>query len=175
MSTVYRTSLTYRNSTSYSGGTSFHTGYRQHIGYRGTILYRGIIAIQVARPFADTLVGSWTTAPLFSKINEAFADDSTFISSPTLPSGEYCEVRLSSLGDPLSSGSHTVRYRYQRSVSLGLPVSLTVSLLQGVVLLASVTHNNIPFGWTDGFFILPTNVADLITNYSDLRLRFKAN
>jgi hypothetical protein len=74
---------------------------------------------QFARPDADASAGSWTTAPLWSKIDEATASDTDFIFSNNNINGDVCEVSLSNVTDPAASTGHVVRYRYRKSASAG--------------------------------------------------------
>jgi hypothetical protein len=130
-------------------------------------------SVQLVRPISDITVGGWTTAPLWSKIDEVSADDTDFITSTGSAVADVSEVLIGSLSDPASSTGHKVRYRYQKDTGVGT-VNLTVRLMQGTTEIASWTHTNIANGWTTVEQTLTSGQADSITNYADLRLRFES-
>src|SRR3970040_543328 len=62
----------------------------------------GIVsAQQYARPAADITLGSWTTSPLWSKIDETSFDDADFIHS-TGAGETFSEIRTADVTDPVS-------------------------------------------------------------------------
>lgn len=142
---------------------------------------------QYGRPSADTNnPGNWTPTPstpttLYDKLDEATADDTDYISSPTAPASAVYVTKLSTLEDPLSSTGHIIRWRRQKSASGGAQIDLTVQLRQGYVnegsqgtLITSQSDANIPATWTTATYTLSAAEADAITNYGDLYLRFVA-
>jgi len=137
---------------------------------------------QFGRPISDVSTGSWTTTTLWSRIDEVTASDTDFIQSANNPSNDTCEVALtSSLTDPSSSASHTVRYRANYTTSGGgSPPTITLEcrLMQGTTQIATQT-TTLSTGsaavWQDLTFTLSGAQADSITDYTDLRLRFIAN
>ena len=126
---------------------------------------------QFLRPNADVTVNDWTTAPLWSSIDEAVASDTDFISSDTGTSNA-CEVGLLDATDPLSSTGHIVRYRYRKNAASGNARDITVSLYEGATLIAEQTHTGISEVFTAGAFTLTATQADAIVNYNNLQLRF---
>jgi hypothetical protein len=136
-------------------------------------------SVQFARPASDQSVGSWTPTPsspttLYDKIDESSANDSDYIESPDSPSAATTVVKLSGLGDPLSSANHTLRYRYQKNASTG-SMDLTVQLRQGTTeVIAEWIHTNISNAWTTTSQTLTTDQADYITDYSNLHVAFIA-
>lgn len=144
---------------------------------------------QFGRPSADTYNSDgWTeddgtSDALYGEIDEVAADDGDYIRSALTPTADVYVCKLSNLEDPLSSSSHTVRYRYGKDSSSGDQIDLTVQLRQGYVnegtpgtLIATVgTHTNIASGWTAGSYTLSGGEADAITDYTSLYLRFVAN
>lgn len=124
---------------------------------------------QFARPDADVSTGTWTTTPLWSKIDEVSADDTDFIQSST--NADACEVSLTNVTDPVSSSSHILRWRRRAS---GAP-SCTVALYQSTTLIASFTDTGISAGFADQSYTLSGSEADAITDYTDLRIRFTLN
>lgn len=149
------------------------TVYRSTTGYRAPIPYRGVVS-QYAIPSSDTSVGSWVTAPLWSKIDETTPNDSDVITSPANPVAAACKVKLSNLVDPQSSTGHIVRYRYQKGASGGQAMGLTIKLMQGNTVIAQHTDSNIGNGWTTSSFTLSSGEANSITDYTDLHLQFEA-
>jgi hypothetical protein len=135
---------------------------------------------QLARPISDVAAGSWTTQSggttnLYATIDEASASDADYIRSSASPATpDIAKVRLGSLTDPLASTGHIVRYRYQKSVSGGDAIDLTVRLQQGATQIAAWTHANIANGFVDAAQTLTGGEADAITDYATLDLWFEA-
>lgn len=123
---------------------------------------------QTARPDSD-ITTDWTTAPLWSKIDEAVADDADFITDST--SGHVAEVTLTDVTDPNSSSNHIVYWRHRS----GTNPNVTIALYQGTTLIASTVASTTVAAFTDINFTLSGAEADAITDYSDLRLRFTNN
>jgi hypothetical protein len=123
---------------------------------------------QFARPDAD-ITTDWTTTPLWSKVDEASADDADFIQDST--SGHVAELNLSDVSDPVSASTHVVRWR-RRS---GTSPNVTIALYQGATLIASSTDTTTSGSFADASFTLSGAEADAITDYTDLRLRFTNN
>jgi RHS repeat-associated protein len=138
----------------------------------------GSLATQFARP--DGLASSsGTWVGTFASINEVTANDANFIASPTSPTtSHFYEVSLSDVDPPSTTTGITFRYRYAKSGNnSGKTINLTVELRQGTTVIAAQTHNNIPgvtgSGWQLGTLTLTPTQAAAITNYADLRLRFR--
>lgn len=137
--------------------------------------------VQIARPTSDVAAGAWTTqaggtSNLYATIDESVASDTDFIKSSASPAtADIVKIQLGTLTDPVSSTGHKVRYRYQKSVSGGDQIDLTVRLVQGAATtIATWTHTNIANGWTDAEQTLTSGEANAITDYADLRLWFEA-
>jgi|SRR6478735_513138 len=133
---------------------------------------------QYARPSADITLNAWTTQSgattnLWSALDEVDASETDYVSqaSPGANNNLY-EVRLSTVTTPLINRYHLVRYRYRKSQALGNVRNVTVGLYQGTTLIASNVHNDITVVWTEGAFLLTVAQAALITDYTNLRLRF---
>ncbi len=143
-----------------------------------TGIANGSFAAQLARP--DGLAGSnGTWSGTFAAINEVTPNDATFLASPAGPTTtNYYEVSLGDVDPPGNRTGITVRYRYAKSGNdAGQTINLTVELRQGATVIASAAHANIPgaagTGWQTGSFVLTTAQANAITNFGDLRLRFR--
>lgn len=129
--------------------------------------------MQTGVPISDTYTGTWNIGPLFNKLDENIADDSDFIFSANHPQNEYCEVKLTSLTDPLSSSNHTIYVR-NRNTSTNFTIPLTVDLYQSGTLIASRIFRNFATGYVTNAFTLTTTETNSITDYSNLRLRLTA-
>jgi RHS repeat-associated protein len=141
-------------------------------------LANGSLAPQFGRP--DGFVssnGTWTGS--YVSINEVPPNDATFLASPTGPTtSNYYEVSLSDVTPPGTLTGITVRYRYAKSGNdAGQQTNLTVELRQGSTVIASQAHLNIPgvtgSGWQQGTFTLTSAQAATITDWTNLRLRFR--
>jgi hypothetical protein len=144
---------------------------------------------QTCRPDTDALVGNYTdnaagTSNIYTKIDEAVADDADYIQSPATPVNEPYVARLSDVTDPVSSSSHIVRFRYSTNVaSGGETLDLLVELRQGYTnegskgtLIASKTVAGITgTTWTADSFTLSGGEADSITDYTALFIRIVWN
>lgn len=98
----------------------------------------GSLVPQFARP--DGLAASnGTWSGTFADINEAQANDTTFIASPTGPtSSNFYEVTLSDVAIPGSLTGLALRYRYAKSGNnAGQTTNLIVELRQGSTVIAS--------------------------------------
>jgi len=123
---------------------------------------------QTARPISDTSVGTWTTAPLWSKVNDA--SDATFITSP-VGANTACEVKLASLTDPVASTGHWIYARAMVANGSGTAESLYFHLYQGNTLLASGLFYISRTTITTYAYDLTETQANNITDYADLRIR----
>ena len=129
---------------------------------------------QFARPDADVQLDGWTD-PSFSVIDEVVADDGDKTVSPLAPTADTLIVGLSDVEDPQVDTGHIVRYRYQKNAAGGAQIDLDVRLLQTAVEIAAWNHTNIANGWTTAAQTLSAPQAQSISDYTALRLEFKAN
>ena len=124
---------------------------------------------QTARPVSDVTTDSWTTEPLFSKINDA--SDATYI---TGPDGDLtaCEVKLAALTDPISYSDHIIYARAKVASGSGTVEQLSWRLYQGTTAIsttAAVTISRTTI--TTYHYYLTAGQANAITDYADLRIR----
>lgn len=129
---------------------------------------------QQVRPTSDITVGSWTTSPLWSKLDEQVASDADFIQSGLDPANQMCEVRCGSLSDPACTKEHLVRYRIGKDTTGGKVIDFTVALYQSTTSIATWTHSNVDVFATYTQTLTEAQ-AKAITDYTNLRLRFTAN
>lgn len=144
----------------------------------------GVAESQYGRPNSDVSTGNWLdhlySTPLYDDIDEITAEDTDYIQSAINPSIDTCEIGLSSVTDPGFHTGHIVRYRYATGMSgTGKPseIDLIVRLMEGANEIASWSHSNLA---GDLLFVTSTQTlteaqAGLISDYSNLRLRFTAN
>lgn len=129
---------------------------------------------QFARPDEDVALDGWTN-PSWSVIDEEVASDLDKTVSPTAPANATLVVGLSAVEDPAVATGHHVRFRYQKNVAGGATVNLSVRLLQTATEIVAWTYSDIANGWTDADETLTELQANAITDYTALRLEFKAN
>lgn len=133
---------------------------------------------QFARPDADQAAGSWTTTPLWSKVDEG-SDGGDTIASEVVSNSvatTLADLRLSDVTDPVSSADHIIRARWASSSTrditpfcelwLGTPGSGTLIATLAPAVLGDATEI------TDTYTLTGTE-ADNITDYTDLYLRLR--
>jgi hypothetical protein len=134
-------------------------------------------------PDGDWVVGAWTTesgggAPLYTHINEAVFDDTTWIQSELTPSNSAYEMTLPTFTDP-TGRRHILDYRFRKSATGGEQIDLTFEYRQGTTVIASITHVNIDtdaaLSATAANISLTDAQVAQITNYPDIRVRINAN
>lgn len=131
---------------------------------------------QFARPDADQAAGSWTTAPLWSKIDEG-SDGGDTIASDAVGNNTNttnADLRCSDVIDPAVATGHTIRARWAASSSNdmtphaelweGVPDVGTLRAELTVAELTTTTEQ------TDTY-TLSAGEANSITDYTDLYLR----
>lgn len=122
-----------------------------------------------ARPNADLAAGSWLPSAgsdLWDMLDEEAYSDSDYI---YVDSASSCEVSLSGVVDPESSGGHVLRVR-ARSIQES---TLVVTLKQGGTTIATRTFEDL-FGWATYNVTLTQSEADSITDYTDLSVVLEA-
>ncbi len=129
---------------------------------------------QYARPASDITNSTWTTLPtggqaLYLQVNESAYSDTNYIRAN---GAQTCEVKLSSVTDPVSSLNHILRLRAKATGSSSAE-KWTVSIYQGSTLIATAfsASNVTRTTFNDYVFTLTAAQADAITNYTDLRVR----
>jgi len=131
-------------------------------------------ALQFARPASDVSTGSYTTTPLWDKLDEATADDDTSVidsaNNPAESDGTGFEVALGSIPDPQSSTGHTVRMRGRRNGG-ARTITLNWRLYQGSTAIIAAKSLTMTDSFQTSSYTLTSGEADSITDYSDLRVR----
>ena len=126
---------------------------------------------QYLRPISD-INAKWTCSTgsnRYALIDEETYSDIDFISG-TAGNG-YQEVKLVTGQTPGNRLNHIVNFRSRYSTSGS---TLTVTLVQGSTTIASSTKTPAS-SFTNYSFTLTEAQANLITDYSDLRIRFTTN
>ena len=130
------------------------------------------------RPDGDQSNNNWTSAPLWSKINQAIPDDAALVQSENDPANDIFEVTLENQTDPAQSVGHIVRYRMQKGQSGGGQpgtINAIVGLYEATTLIASQTESNVSTGFATFSFTLSAGETDSISDYDDLRVRVDAD
>ena len=131
-------------------------------------------ALQFGRPASDISAGSYTTTPLWEKLDEGTADDDTSVvdsaNNPAESDGTGFEVALGSIPDPQSSSGHTVRVRARRNGG-ARTITLNWRLYQGSTAIIAAKSLTMTDSYQTSSYTLSSAEADAITDYSDLRVR----
>ena len=139
---------------------------------------------QFLRPIAEPVNQSWTgedgdTTALYEHVDEVSVNDADYVRSPLSPNNSVIVFKLGSGIDPGVSTGHIIRIRYGKDTGGGDTIDLTVELRQAYVsevsqgtLLGYLSAGNIPAGFTDLVYEITGATADLITDYTNLYLRF---
>lgn len=109
----------------------------------------------------------WTTAPLWSKIDEVVADDSDFITGTASFGLITVDFGMTDAVDPATNVGHVIRIRARNSV--GATAILQVGLYSGVDLITLYTPS-LGTSFADFSYTLSAAEADAITDYSDIRI-----
>lgn len=121
---------------------------------------------QNAVPTSDTATGNWTTAPLWSKIDEIPASDSDYITLNN-STASNAQFAASSITDPVENANHWLRCRAYKAGTGA--ITLAIRLYQGASQICTSTVT-LPTSWGDVDYHLTTGEADAITDYSALSL-----
>jgi hypothetical protein len=127
---------------------------------------------QFGRPSSDITDSNWvpsTGATLFGCVDETPAGDADYIRAT---GAQTCELKFSSLTDPVSAASHVLRLRAKATGSGGAE-KWTVTIYQGASLIATAFSNTTVTrtNFADYSYTLAAAEANAITNYADLRVR----
>ena len=123
---------------------------------------------QTALPSSDITTDSWTTAPLFSKVNDS--SDLTYITGPAGATTQ-CEVALAAVTDPVGNTLHTINVR-ALAVGSQAGEKLTWYLYEGSTLQATSAATTVDrSSITNYSYTLSAAEADALTAYTDLRIR----
>ena len=127
---------------------------------------------QYARPDSDVSASNWTGS--YTAIDESSYDDADRLLGADNANGTT-EKGLSDVTDPAASSGHVVRFRaWQENNSHQR--TLSVVLVQGSTVISTYAAFNLVKGTATSYsWTLSSAEADAITDYTDLRLRFKSD
>lgn len=127
---------------------------------------------QFAVPDADQATGSWTTTPLWSKVDEGSPGDGTNIALASGNPNNNADLRLSDVTDPESSTGHILRVEWNKA-SGSRTLNAFIELWEGVpgtgTMRAQGSQTD-PTG-AEYTYTLSAGEADAITDYTNLYLR----
>jgi hypothetical protein len=152
---------------------------------------QSINVTQLSVASATAAAGAWTDqsggTSLAAAIDETTADDADYIKSELAPVNSGTRLgplKLrdgTSLGDPISSTGHIIKWRIGKDSSSAPQIDMTVKLYQGGgttlgagTLIATYSRTNVDT-LTTYQETLTSGEADSITDYSNLYLEFYAN
>jgi hypothetical protein len=117
---------------------------------------------QFLRPISDISAGLWTTAPLFSKVNETASNDTPFITSPN-GSNTTCVLGLESASIP-EAGTRTLRIRVRKGTQTNSR-GLDYVIKQGG---STVQSGTVQATLPTTFTTYSITITGVITDYSNL-------
>jgi len=136
---------------------------------------------QILVPVADVLVGSWSSVPLYQKINSVEVNDSTFVVSDGNPSSDEFRVDVAN-PDVVPVGvveGHILRYRIRKSGSGGRQIDFAVRLLDRSVspskVIATYNHVNVSNIFVQFNQELNSSQVGEIESYNHLVISYIAN
>lgn len=126
---------------------------------------------QFVRPASDVANGGWTTAPLWSKLDDN--NDADYVSGPGTGVAFLCTGN--SVTDPLVSSGYTLRVRARRwgdGITEGQVAGVKLELLEGSTVRATLTRSLVSrSAFTTYEYALTTAEINAIGNHANLRLR----
>lgn len=147
--------------------------------YDTSAYYRDITP-SIAVPAGNISTGSWTSTEgtFASAINEATPNDTSKIYSSQLTTAgtsDSITLSLSTISDPQQHTDHVIRFRFRQAQAGANAADFEVTLLQSTTEIAKTTIKNVTSNtWTTVSLEIGTTEAAAITDYTDLRIRFKA-
>jgi len=128
---------------------------------------------QEAQPTSDTAAGSWTTTPLWSKIDDTEAlGDGVEITSDSVGNGSTTTTAtfdLPTLTDPEVATGHVLTARWR--VDAARNMDAVLALRQGTTEIGRLTATLTGTTETESTYTLSAGEANAITDYSDLNLQ----
>ena len=141
---------------------------------------------QFARPIQDIFNSNWENQSgavpnTYQSVDEVSVNDADFARTRLSPNNDVVVWKLSPVTDPGVSTGHIMRVRYGKDTTGGDTIDLSLEFRQNYVsevsqgtLIGAINAGNVPGGFIDFIFELPGAMADLITDYSSLFVRFIA-
>jgi hypothetical protein len=128
---------------------------------------------QNAYPDADVSTTGWSTAPLWSKIDDApGSGDADYIDAAVRAGDATCEVGLAEPTDPASSSDHAIEVRAKYTTNVSRVGAIKVELVEGSTVRATLgpSWQTLSTSFATYTYTLSGAEADSLT-YSDMRLR----
>ena len=126
---------------------------------------------QNSYPDADVSTTGWTTAPLWSKVDDApGSGDADYIDAAVRSGDATCELELAEPTDPLSSSDHIIEVRAKYTTNNSRVGAVQVALYEGATLRATLAMQTLTTSWATYSYTLSGAETDALT-YSDMRLR----
>lgn len=131
--------------------------------------------MQFASPDGDISLDGWTrdtggTSNIFTKINTTTGDTTDYIT--TVNDNDEYVCTLSSVSNPVTNKNHSIVFVGR---DLGIGSTLTISLMQGGATISTTTGYVLDGTPTQYTFDLPEADIAGITDYTNLRLKFRAD
>lgn len=126
---------------------------------------------QYAYPDADVSTTGWTTAPLWSKVDDApGAGDADYIDAATRAGDATCELELAEPADPSSSSDHVIEVRAKYATNNSRVGAVSVALYEGATLRATLGLTTLTTSFATYSYTLSGAEADSLS-YNDMRVK----
>ncbi len=128
---------------------------------------------QYAYPDADVSTTGWTTAPLWSKVDDApGSGDADSIDAAVRLADATCELGLAEPSDPSSSSDHVIEVRAKYTTNNSRVGAIKVELVEGSTVRATLgaSWQTLTTSWATYSYSLSGAEADALA-YSDMRVR----
>lgn len=123
----------------------------------------------ILHPTSDIDDGLWTDqaggSDLFEAINEEPPSTADYIMSEKNPADSPCAIGCGNLGAEPSSGTRYIKYVYGKDLDAET-LNITVELMQGLTVLQTWTHNDVPVGWTTAQQEITAEIVDWVTPFA---------
>lgn len=134
---------------------------------------------QILVPIADQATGSWTTTPLWLKVDDDSTvnatGDGTTITSANNSAPDDADFQLTTTASDPDTGNHILRARWNKSASGGHAINAVLELYQGVpgtgTLVATLSVTGISETEQESTYTLTGTEVGNITDYQSLYLR----
>ena len=128
---------------------------------------------QNAYPDADVSTTGWTTAPLWSQVDDApGSGDADYIDAAVRAGDATCELGLAEPTDPVASTGHSIEVRAKYTTNNSRVGAVKVELMEGATVRATLgaSWQTLTTSFATYTYTLSGAEADALT-YADMRLR----
>lgn len=152
----------------------------RHVHLERLILALALLAAPAAAQQWPAIISvvscdNFTTEPfgqIVSHLNSSDGGTSYIWSSGTTATAS-CEVKMGPVLDPVSSTGHWIAADFFATVGKGCSATLYLDLMQGTTVIATLSASNPGWWGTWSGVQLSAAQSNAITDYGDLRLRFR--